>query len=136
MNLTTRRAFLALAHLLCAIAAGLALLSQEDLPSNPDLYMHTFSYWVVGPAVVPALWPFILSYVGSRRLVPSRAAYLAIYSSVLVLSTLAGSWFVLRSSPVLGALSSAFLASVVQAVAFAIAILILRGHADRHGTAY
>ena len=131
-----RRSVLLWIHILCAAAAAMALVSQETLEARILLPAHRATGFIIVVATLPALWPYFLSFLGSRGVVPQRAGYLTIYVAVLIVGTCGGVWFVSQAHPDLNTVGGAFLVSVAQALAFGIVLLIIRSHADRHGAAY
>ena len=113
----------------------MALVRQENLEARILLPAHRATGFIIVVATLPALWPYLLSFLGSRGVVPQRASYLTIYATVLIASTCGGVWFVSQAHPDLNIVGGAFLVSIVQALAFGIVLLIVRSHAERHGAA-
>ena len=79
-------------HLVCAGAAGFALLSRKNISLSFLMSGARLAGASGAFLALPAAWPYIASFVVSRNVVPPRNAYLAIYAGVLLLSTVAGVW--------------------------------------------
>jgi hypothetical protein len=103
-------------HLVCAVATGFALLSRE--PINLSVLMSGAR--LVGAHglffALPAMWPYIASFVISRG-IPGRGAYLAIYGGLLLVSTIMGVWLLLSVSGA-SLFGAVLLASLAQTGAF------------------
>jgi hypothetical protein len=120
-----RRTGLIWVHIVCAAVAGFALISQESL---------TF-HFVTGRAgmpgiVLPAVWPYLVSFLIARDVAPSRGVYLALYTAVVIFVTIGGVWLVLYQLANSLSLGTVFLISIVQAVICAIAAGLIREHAS------
>ena len=135
VNLPSRRSFpLWMVHIMCALAAGFGLLTQESW----DFRHLVPNSNVVAPgpppiifAALPALWPYALSLYYSRAIVPRQPLYLPIYATVLVAGTAAGIWFVTRSYGDFNPMAVAFMVSIPQAMVFGGVLSILRRLSDR-----
>jgi hypothetical protein len=137
MNSTPRRFVVLLwVHILCAGTAAFALFGQEDLNARHVLLPSAGGVVVIA-AILPAVWPYIFSFVRSKGVIPARAAYLVLYSTLLIVSTAGGVWLVsLSHAELKAAITIAIGISVLQALVFGFAISIVRDHAGRHGAAY
>jgi hypothetical protein len=113
---STSRTALVWLHLLCASAAGFALLSREPI----DLSVLMSGARLVGAHgaifALPAMWPYIASLVISRSF-PCRRAYLGIYSGLLLVSTAASVWVLLVVSAA-NLIGSVLVVSFAQTGAF------------------
>jgi hypothetical protein len=103
-------------HILSGLAAAIALLSRENFGVRFAFAGGIGSTRVLG-STLPVIWPYIVSLVTSRKVVPSRRAYTAIYASLLLGSTIAGLWVIL-SVPDADLFSGVILVSVAQAAAY------------------
>ena len=123
-------------HLTCGLAAGFALLSQEQLSLNSIFFGGPRSKSVV-PALyaLPAIWPYIAGYVTSRQLPLGQVSHLALYGTVVVVGTVVGVWFMAHPISGMGTFGTVLLISILQAVAFAATTRALEAHTRDNGAA-
>jgi sorbitol-specific phosphotransferase system component IIBC len=110
----TRRTGLIWIHIICGSTAAGTFLSQANLSLKSVFIGELFWSGTNGMRfALPALWPYVVSFMTSRKIVPVRSSYLAIYTVVLAVATAAGVWVTLTTE----SLAVVFFFSVVQAMA-------------------
>jgi len=124
--IAARRTGLLWIHILCGGAAGLALMSQ----ANP------FSRFVFAPRMtasaaflaLPAVWPYVVSFISSKETVPASHGYLSIYIALLLSVTIAGIWITLHGLGDPLNFGGVLLVSLAQAVVFVVVVGLIRKH--------
>ena len=131
-----RSGFLFALHFVCAIAAGVFFLALEP-PDGGVLRTLGFrgGLSITLLSVLPAIWPFIVSYALARARVPYRGRGLALFSTILVAVATLGV-VALRALPRedVGALASLAVSGVQVLALWGSILLVQRKQDDASAT--
>jgi hypothetical protein len=108
-----RRTILLWIHILCATTLSIALLNRES-PSLPFILTNRRAAGGLWPvlAVLPAIFPFLVSFMLSRDNIPTRKEVTLIFVIVLLGGTAVGVWFMSSTNSITGILTVSLLLAV------------------------
>lgn len=127
----TRCRVLLWVHIAIALMAGFILLSREDLRLSSIFGGRRIGGANGAVLALPAMWPYLLSLMVSRRVVPQRRSYVAIYSVLLGLGAYASIQVLLATDSLAGITTI----SIIEAVGFLFGVGLINAYERRIGDA-
>jgi hypothetical protein len=128
-QVVTRRKVLLWSHIAIALVVGLVLLSRENVHLSSLMVGRRMRGANGAVLALPAMWPYLLSLLASRRPVPQRSIYVVIYSLLLALAGFASVQVLLASDSLAGVTTIGIIEAVVLLFAVGLIGVHARGEA-------